>query len=110
MIALEQVTKKYGSFTAVDRIDLTVPRRTLFALLGPNGAGKTTVVRMIAGILQPTAGCVRIAGIDVQADPEGAKRHLGFIPDRPDAVRQGRTALRRRALRAGRPPGRQPDW
>ena len=83
MIRLERVSKKYGSFTAVDRVDLTVPDGTLFGLLGPNGAGKTTVVRMIAGILQPSEGRVRIAGIDVAEDPEGAKRHLGFIPDRP---------------------------
>jgi ABC-2 type transport system ATP-binding protein len=83
MIRLEAVSKRYGTFTAVDRVDLHVPRGTLYALLGPNGAGKTTVVRMIAGILQPTSGDVRIAGIDVQADPENAKRHLGYIPDRP---------------------------
>lgn len=83
MIQLDQVTKRYGTFTAVDRLDLTVPRGTLFGLLGPNGAGKTTAVRMLAGILQPSSGRVWIAGIDVQADPEGAKRHLGYIPDRP---------------------------
>lgn len=83
MIRLEGVTKKYGSFTAVDRVDLTVPRGSLFGLLGPNGAGKTTVVRMIAGILQPTEGRIGIAGVDVQTDAEEAKRHLGFIPDRP---------------------------
>lgn len=83
MIQLEGVSKKYGSFTALDRVDLTVADGTLFGLLGPNGAGKTTAVRMIAGILQPTEGRIRIAGIDVRADPEGAKRHLGFIPDRP---------------------------
>lgn len=83
MIRLDQVSKRYGTFTAVDRLDLTVPRGTLFGLLGPNGAGKTTAVRMIAGILQPTSGRVSIAGIDVRADPEGAKRHLGYIPDRP---------------------------
>ncbi|MGH7545913.1 MAG: ABC transporter ATP-binding protein [Gemmatimonadota bacterium] len=83
MIRLEAVSKRYGTFTAVDRVDLHVPRGSLYALLGPNGAGKTTVVRMVAGILQPTSGGVRIAGIDVQADPENAKRHLGYIPDRP---------------------------
>jgi ABC-2 type transport system ATP-binding protein len=83
VIRLDQVSKRYGTFTAVDRLDLTVPRGTLFGLLGPNGAGKTTAVRMIAGILQPTSGRVEIAGIDVQANPEGAKRHLGYIPDRP---------------------------
>jgi ABC-2 type transport system ATP-binding protein len=83
MIELQALTKRYGTFTAVDAIDLTVPRGELFGFLGPNGAGKTTTLRMIAGILQPTAGTVRIAGIDVAADPIAAKARLGFIPDRP---------------------------
>ncbi len=83
MIQLSSLTKRYGSFTAVDSIDLTVPRGELFGFLGPNGAGKTTTLRMIAGILRPTSGMVRIAGIDVAADPVAAKSKLGFIPDRP---------------------------
>ena len=83
MIELSGLTKKYGNFTAVDGIDLKVPRGELFGFLGPNGAGKTTTLRMIAGILKPTAGSVRIAGIDLAADPIAAKAQLGFIPDRP---------------------------
>jgi ABC-2 type transport system ATP-binding protein len=83
MIELKALTKRYGAFTAVDAIDLTVPKGELFGFLGPNGAGKTTTLRMIAGILQPTAGTVRIAGIDLAADPIAAKAKLGFIPDRP---------------------------
>ena len=83
MIELNQLTKRYGKFTAVAGIDLTIPRGELYGLLGPNGAGKTTTMRMIAGILQPTSGTVRIAGIDIQAQPMAAKAHLGFIPDRP---------------------------
>jgi ABC-2 type transport system ATP-binding protein len=83
MIRLAQLTKKYGNFTAVDAIDLHVPQGELFGFLGPNGAGKTTTLRMIAGILQPTAGSVKIAGIDIAVDPIGAKAKLGFIPDRP---------------------------
>jgi ABC-2 type transport system ATP-binding protein len=83
MIKLTQLTKKYGSFTAVAGIDLEVPRGELFGFLGPNGAGKTTSLRMIAGILQPTSGKVEIGGIDVAADPVSAKMKLGFIPDRP---------------------------
>ncbi len=83
MIELTGLTKKYGNFTAVDAIDLKVPRGELFGFLGPNGAGKTTTLRMIAGILKPTAGSVRIAGIDLAADPIAAKSQLGFIPDRP---------------------------
>ena len=83
MIALTSLTKRYGSFTAVDGIDLRVPRGELFGFLGPNGAGKTTTLRMIAGILRPTAGRVEIAGIDVNTNPVAAKAKLGFIPDRP---------------------------
>lgn len=83
MIELRGLTKKYGSFTAVNGIDLTVPPGELFGFLGPNGAGKTTSLRMIAGILQPTAGTVRIGGIDMAADPVAAKARMGFIPDRP---------------------------
>jgi ABC-2 type transport system ATP-binding protein len=83
MIQLEQLTKKYGTFTAVDAIDLEVPAGQLFGFLGPNGAGKTTTLRMIAGILRPTSGRVRIGGIDVAAQPVEAKAMLGFIPDRP---------------------------
>jgi len=83
MIELTGLTKRYGSFTAVDAIDLHVPKGELFGFLGPNGAGKTTTLRMIAGILRPTAGTVRIGGVDVAADPMAAKRILGFIPDRP---------------------------
>ena len=83
MISLRQLTKRYGGFTAVDAIDLEVPRGELFGFLGPNGAGKTTTLRMIAGILKPTAGAISIAGFDLAADPIGAKMRLGFIPDRP---------------------------
>jgi len=83
MIRLTSLTKRYGSFTAVDAIDLEVPRGQLFGFLGPNGAGKTTTLRMIAGILRPTAGRVEIAGVDVAKSPIAAKAKLGFIPDRP---------------------------
>ena len=83
MIRLTALSKRYGSFTAVDNIDLNVPRGQLFGFLGPNGAGKTTTLRMIAGILRPTAGRIEIAGIDIVRDPRAAKAKLGFIPDRP---------------------------
>src|SRR6476660_6683024 len=83
MIRLGALTKRYGSFTAVDGIDLEVPRGELFGFLGPNGAGKTTTLRMIAGILRPTSGRITIAGVDLARDPVGAKMRLGFIPDRP---------------------------
>jgi len=83
MIQLFDLTKKYGGFTAVDRVSLRVPKGSLYGFLGPNGAGKTTTLRMIAGILRPTAGQVLIGGDDVARNPLAAKMRLGFIPDRP---------------------------
>jgi ABC-2 type transport system ATP-binding protein len=83
MIQLFDLTKKYGTFTAVDRVTLTVPKGSLYGFLGPNGAGKTTTLRMIAGILRPSAGRVLIGGDDVATHPLAAKMRLGFIPDRP---------------------------
>jgi len=83
VIRLNQVTKRYGRFTAVDKIDLAVPSGELFGFIGPNGAGKTTTFRMIAGILRPTSGTVEVGGIDINRRPLEAKARLGFIPDRP---------------------------
>jgi ABC-2 type transport system ATP-binding protein len=83
MIELRDLTKRYGGFTAVDSISLTIPRGELYGFLGPNGAGKTTTMRMIAGILRPTSGSIEVAGIDLQRHPLEAKAKLGFIPDRP---------------------------
>jgi ABC-2 type transport system ATP-binding protein len=83
VIRLNQLTKRYGRFTAVDRVDLVVPSGELFGFLGPNGAGKTTTFRMIAGILRPTSGTIEVGGIDINRRPLEAKARLGFIPDRP---------------------------
>ncbi|MBI1967261.1 MAG: ABC transporter ATP-binding protein [Gemmatimonadetes bacterium] len=83
MIRLENLTKLYGSFVAVDDISLHVPKGVLYGCLGPNGAGKTTTLRMIAGILRPSNGRVLLGGDDVHENPMVAKRRLGFIPDRP---------------------------
>src|SRR3954462_13748050 len=83
MIKLTSLVKRYGSFTAVNAINLHVPRGELFGFLGPNGAGKTTTLRMIAGLLRPPGGTGEIGGIDLAAQPIAAKSKLGFIPDRP---------------------------
>jgi len=83
MIELKEVSKKYGDFQAVDNLNLTVARGEIFGFLGPNGAGKTTTIKMIAGVLEPSAGTITIGGIDMLKQPEAAKRKIGFIPDRP---------------------------
>jgi ABC-2 type transport system ATP-binding protein len=83
VIRLRGVQKRYGRFEAVKSLDLEIPRGELFGFLGPNGAGKTTTMRMIAGILAPTAGTIEVGGIDIVAEPMRAKAKLGFIPDRP---------------------------
>jgi ABC-2 type transport system ATP-binding protein len=83
MIAVEHLVKRYGTFTAVDGVSLEVAPGQIHGFLGPNGAGKTTTIRMIAGLLKPTAGRILVNGHDLAVDPERAKASLGFIPDRP---------------------------
>src|SRR5688500_15664578 len=83
MIAIEQLVKQYGGFTAVGGVSLDVKPGEIHGFLGPNGAGKTTTMRMIAGLLQPTSGSVIVNGHNLAAEPEEAKASLGFIPDRP---------------------------
>jgi ABC-2 type transport system ATP-binding protein len=83
MIELKSLTKKYGDYKAVDDLNLLVKKGEIFGFIGPNGAGKTTTIKMIGGLLAPSAGTVTVAGIDIQQEPEKAKSKIGFIPDRP---------------------------
>ena len=83
MIAVHDLVKKYGTFTAVNGVSLEVPEGQIHGFLGPNGAGKTTTIRMIAGLLKPTAGRILVNGHDLATNAETAKASLGFIPDRP---------------------------
>jgi ABC-2 type transport system ATP-binding protein len=83
MIAIHDLVKRYGQFTAVDGVSLDVQPGEIHGFLGPNGAGKTTTLRMIAGLLKPTSGSVTVNGHDMTQEPEQAKASLGFIPDRP---------------------------
>src|SRR4029450_453441 len=78
VLRLQSVTKRFGTVTAVDRIDLTIERGEVFAVLGPGGAGKTTMLRLIAGLEQPDEGSVAIDGRDVTALPPYA-RHIGMV-------------------------------
>jgi ABC-2 type transport system ATP-binding protein len=83
MIEVQDLVKRYGTFTAVNGISLDVAPGEIHGFLGPNGAGKTTSIRVIAGLLKPTSGRVAIDGHDLAQEPELAKASLGFIPDRP---------------------------
>jgi len=83
-IRTEGLTKRFGSRTAVDGLDLQVNAGELFCFLGPNGAGKTTTIKMIIGTLVPTEGRVFVDGIDVYKEPLKAKQILGYVPDQPN--------------------------
>ena len=83
MIEIRNLTKKYGAFTAVDDISLSVSPGEIYGFLGPNGAGKTTTIRILAGLSLPTSGVVRIAGQDVGSDGARTKSIVGYVPDRP---------------------------
>lgn len=83
MIRLVHLTKKFGSFTAVDDINLEVRPGEFYGFLGPNGAGKTTTIKMMTGLFTPTAGEIYINGYDIKKQPIEAKRSTGYIPDQP---------------------------
>src|SRR5438067_8266479 len=83
MIELTDVTKRYGTKLAVDRLSLSVGRGELFAFLGPNGAGKTTTIKMLCGLLFPTSGTVRVGGFDLATQGDEARRLIAFVPDTP---------------------------
>lgn len=84
MIAIEArgLTKRFGNFTAVDNLNLTVEAGLAFGLLGPNGAGKTTTIRMITGLIKPTAGTVRVYGHDVISERGKVIKKIGYMPQR----------------------------
>ena len=81
VIVTRRLTKKYGEFTAVDSLDLTIRKGEVFGLLGPNGAGKTTTVLMLLGLTEPTRGVVRVLGLDPTREPLTVKRQVGYLPD-----------------------------
>ncbi len=81
MIHVEKLTRYYGGFCAVDRIDLDVSRGEITGLLGPNGAGKTTTLRMLTGFLEPTSGSIRIRGLSFEDDATAVKKLIGYLPE-----------------------------
>ena len=83
MIQIENLTKRFGTKTAVDSLNLEIPKGEFFCFLGPNGAGKTTTIKVLTGLMLPTSGTAAIGGFDVQKNPIEAKKLLGYIPDHP---------------------------
>lgn len=83
MIRIENLTKRFGDAVAVDALSLEVHPGEFFCFLGPNGAGKTTTIKMLTGLIRPTAGRALLGGHDIQLEPVAAKALLGYIPDIP---------------------------
>src|SRR4249920_741711 len=79
MIEVERLTKRFGTFTAVDHVTFSVGRGSIFGFLGPNGSGKSTVIRMLCGILEPTEGIARIGGRDVGREGDAIKEMIGYM-------------------------------
>ncbi|HLK57750.1 MAG TPA: ABC transporter ATP-binding protein [Chthonomonadaceae bacterium] len=78
-IELHALTKRFGTFTAVDALTFSVPSGTIFGFLGPNGSGKSTCIRMLCGLLEPTSGSATVVGHDIVKDAEGVKRSIGYM-------------------------------
>jgi ABC-2 type transport system ATP-binding protein len=83
MIELIKVTKKYGTKTALARLNLKIEAGELFAFLGPNGAGKTTTIKLMCGLLFPTEGIVRVCGFDLSTHGDQARQQISYVPDQP---------------------------
>ncbi len=78
-IAVEGLVKRFGSFVAVDQVNFSVGRGEVLGFLGPNGAGKSTIIRILCGLLRPTAGRALVAGVDVARDPERVRERIGYM-------------------------------
>ena len=81
-VETRDLTRSFGTHVAVRALSLEIARGEVFGLLGPNGSGKTTTIRMLCGLLEPTSGSARVAGIDVAAAPEQVKSHIGYMSQR----------------------------
>jgi ABC-2 type transport system ATP-binding protein len=81
-VVAEQLVKRFGSFVAVDHVNFRVGRGEIMGFLGPNGAGKSTIIRILCGLLRPSAGRALVAGIDVAVDPEGVRQRIGYMSQR----------------------------
>src|SRR5580765_6327900 len=79
MIECENLTRRFGNFTAVDHVSFKIDKGSIFGFLGPNGSGKSTVIRMLCGLLQPTEGIGRIDGFDVTKQTDDIKNLIGYM-------------------------------
>jgi ABC-2 type transport system ATP-binding protein len=100
VIQTTDLTRRFGAFLAVDRIQLSVQPGEVFGLLGANGAGKTTAIRMLCGMLPPTAGSIQVAGVDMRRQPRRARAHIGYMAQR-FALYHDLTVLENLKLQAG---------
>lgn len=78
-IEVTGLTKKFGDFTAVNDISFSIEKGKIFGFLGPNGSGKSTTIRMLCGVLKPTAGTAKVAGYDIERDTENVRQHIGYM-------------------------------
>ncbi|NLH95444.1 MAG: ABC transporter ATP-binding protein [Synergistaceae bacterium] len=78
-VIAHELTRRFGRFTAVDRVSFRVPEGSVFGFLGPNGSGKTTTIRMLTGILEPSAGSAEVLGMDLASNKEKVREHLGYM-------------------------------
>src|SRR5512147_1435825 len=83
-VELRGVTKRYNEILAVNNINLAINSGEIFALLGPNGSGKSTTLKMLLGLVPPTAGSLTVLGLDVKNDPIAVKRQVGYVPESPN--------------------------
>jgi ABC-type multidrug transport system ATPase subunit len=107
VIRCEALTKRFGAFTAVDRVSFEVDKGGVFGLLGPNGAGKTTTLRLLSTLLRPTSGTANIAGYDLLREPQRVRESIGVLPE--DAGLYDRLTPREHLLYYGRLHGMPKD-
>src|SRR4026207_1124956 len=83
MLQARELTRRYGGFLAVDRVNFDVRPGEILGYLGPNGSGKSTTINMVVGLLEPSAGSIYLDGLNMAIDPVGCKRRIGSVPEEP---------------------------